>query len=150
MGPALLVRRISVHPASVVMVADEGVTAIEVMRTSLVASPVSLVIVRVAPVVVAEAAERNAGVMPAAVAEDAARKAIWACAGAARKSASTIASACSRGFSHARPRGYLNTATGTSPRYIYSAMTAPDGLLSPFFILEHPRQTACALNGTDN
>ena len=75
------------------MVPVEGVRPIEAISTSFSATPVGLLIVSVAPVVVAEAAERNAGVMPVAVAEDTARKAIWACAGSALQKARRIRSA---------------------------------------------------------
>jgi hypothetical protein len=77
-GPALFIRRTSVHPDGDVIVAVDGVTAIDATTTSFAALPEGLVMVSVVPVVVAEAAARKAGVIPEAVAELAARKAIWA------------------------------------------------------------------------
>jgi hypothetical protein len=75
-GPALSVRRTSVQSAGGVIPTEDGVTAIEAIRTSFAATPEGRVIVSVAPVVVADAAARKAGVTPAAVLEAAARKLI--------------------------------------------------------------------------
>ena len=55
---------------------DDGVTPTDAIITSFATTPAGLVMVRVAPVVVAEAAARNAGTTPAAVADAAARKPI--------------------------------------------------------------------------
>jgi hypothetical protein len=88
----------SVQPAGGVIATEDGVTEMEATKTSFAATPDGFVIVKVAPVVVAELAERKAGVIPAAVLEAAARKAICA----KRSSYTSTPSTCWRRSSRLR------------------------------------------------